>query len=255
MLESASSQLSSERRDSVTSDNIHELTTMQRSTNFPTTLPSTSNYTSGETDTNRGSFTETEDEMTSLDDEGLEQTSGKSQNLVGSLDTAHYYTAPHRSGSRISQIPFARAQLKRESQSLSRRKQPEDLEETSFSEEAFQQIKCALDKSGKYLPRFSKIAEHSSSDPDSDYEPSHRGRHRLPPRYVSAKFTQHTQHKVKLVRTDRSSDFGFSISDSALEPGIYIHKVKPGGGAEQNGLKSYDRILKVCHPLSACWCM
>jgi len=249
MLESASpSQLTSDRRDSITSANIQELTTKQRTTNFPTALPSSSlNYTSGaETDTNRGSFTETEDEVTSLDDEGLEQASEKSQNLIGSLDTAHYIT-PQRSGSRISQIPFARAaQFKKESQSLSRRKLSDDQEETSFSEEAFQQI---MDKSGKYLPRFSKIAEHSSSDPDSDYEPSHRGRHRLPPRYVSAKFTQHTQHKVKLMRTDRSSDFGFSISDSALEPGIYIHKVKPGGAAEQNGLKSYDRILKVCYVL------
>jgi len=242
MLESAPSQ---DRCDSITSDNIQELTTKQRTTNFPTALPSL-NYTSGETDNNRGSFTETEDEVTSLDDEGLEQTSRKSHNLIGSLDTTHYYTTPQRSGSRISQIPYARAQLKKESQTLSRRKQSDDLEETNFSEEAFQQIKCALDKSGKYLPRFSKIAEHSSSDPDSDYEPSHRGRHRLPPRYVSAKLTQHTQHKVRLVRTDRSSDFGFSISDSALEPGIYIHKVKPGGAAEQNGLRSYDRILKVC---------
>lgn len=241
MLESASSQFSSDRQDSTTSDNIQELTTKQR-TNFPTAA---SNYTSGETDTNRGSFTETEDEVTSLDDEGLEQASEKAQNVVGSLDT-HYHTAPHRSGSRISQIPFARAQSKRESL-LSKRKQPEDLEETCFSEETFQQIKCALDKSGKYLNRFSKIAEHSSSDPDSDYEPSYRSKHRLPPRFASAKFTQHTQHTVKLVRIDRNSDLGFSISDSALDPGIYIHKLKPGGSAEQGGLKSFDRILKVCN--------
>lgn len=238
------SQVPMDRRGSITSDNVHvmqELDGMQpRSSNYPTAVPLTPTYTSGETDTNRGSFTETEDEVTSFDEEGLDQSSpGKSRN-VGSLDAGHYYSAPVRPGSRIAQIPAARMV------SLSKRKQSEDLEETDFTEETFQQIRCALNKSGKYLNRFTKIAEHSSSDPDSDYEPSYKGRHRLPPRYVSAKLTHHTQHKVRLMRTDRNSDFGFSISDSALEPGIYVHKLKSGGSADINGLKSYDKILKVC---------
>jgi len=195
-----------------------------------------------DTDTNRGSFTE--DETSSLDDEGMERS--RTGRLFSKDDSSKlYHTAPHRA-SRVSQIPAARAVMKRDySLAMSKRRQLEDLENSNFSEETIQQIRSTLIQSGKYLNRFCKIAEQqSSSDPDSDYEPSHKGRHR---KYASNKFTHCIQHKVQLVKTDCSLDFGFSISDSASEPGIYIHQLKPGGPAEVNGLQPYDRILKVSY--------
>lgn len=219
---------------------IHE-ESVNRSSFLPTTVVKKSDV---DTDTNRGSFTE--DEMSSLDDEGMEQT--RTARSLSNDDSKLYYTPPQRT-SRISQIPAARAALKRDySLSMARRKQLEDLENSNFSEETIQQIRSTLIQSGKYLNQFCKIAEQqSSSDPDSDYEPSsYRGRHR---RYVYNKFTNNAQHKVKLIKTDCSPDFGFSISDSAAEPGIYIHKIKVGGPAEVNGLKPYDRILKVSYHL------
>lgn len=188
-----------------------------------------------DTDTNRGSFTE--DEMSSLDDDGVEQS--KTRRALSKDDSSNklYQTFSHNKLSRISQIPVARAVTKRGS--LTRRRQLEDLEDSS----EIKQIQSALIESEKYLHKIGQIAEPpSSSDPDSDYEPAYKGRHR---RYASNKFTQCIQQRVRLVKTDYNPDFGFSISDSANEPGIYIHKVKPGGPAEANGLKPYDRILKI----------
>lgn len=188
-----------------------------------------------DTDTNRGSFTE--DEMSSLDDDGVEQS--KTRRALSKDDSSNklYQTFSHNKLSRISQIPVARAVTKRGS--LTRRRQLEDLEDSS----EIKQIQSALIESEKYLHKIGQIAEPpSSSDPDSDYEPAYKGRHR---RYASNKFTQCIQQRVRLVKTDYNPDFGFSISDSANEPGIYIHKVKPGGPAEANGLKPYDRILKA----------
>ena len=193
-----------------------------------------------DTDTNRGSFTE--DEMSSLDDDGVEQS--RTRRVLSKDDSSNklYHTFSHNKLSRVSQIPMARAITKRDS--LTRRRQLEDLEDSS----EIKQIQSALIESEKYIHKIGQIAEPpSSSDPDSDYEPAYKGRHR---RYASNKFTQCIQQRVRLVKTDYNPDFGFSISDSAYEPGIYIHKVKPGGPAEMNGLKPYDRILRA-----SCCCL
>ena len=204
---------------------------LHKSSTLPTVFKR--NDMATDTDTNRGSFTE--DEMSSLDDEGMEQ--GRTRRALSKDDSKVYHTFSHNKPSRVSQIPVARAAMKRDS--LPRRRQLEDLEDSS----EIKQIRSALIESDKYLNQICKIAEQpSSSDPDSDYEPAYKGRHR---RYASNKFTQCIQQRVKLVKTDYNPDFGFSISDSAYEPGIYIHKVKPGGPAEVNGLKPYDRILRV----------
>lgn len=52
-------------------------------------------------------------------------------------------------------------------------------------------------------------------------------------------------HKV-IIRKDRDSrDFGFSVSDGLLEKGVYVNMIRPGGPADQAGLKPFDRILQV----------
>lgn len=225
--------------DNIDDDHITER--LNRLSTMPTA--SKKNDVMTDTDTNRGSFTE--DEISSLDDEGMEQNrtgrpSSKEESRV-------YHTFPHRPHSRVSQIPVARAAMKRDySLSMSRRRQLEYLENSNSSE--INQIKSTLIESDKYLNRICKIAEQqSSSDPDSDHEPAYKGRQR---RYASNKFTHCIPHKVRLVKTDYNPDFGFSISDSARDPGIYINKIKPGGPAEANGLKPYDRILTVSQLLS-----
>lgn len=229
--------------DSIHDDDDDDIQITERS-NRSSTMPTVfrKNDIATDTDTNRGSFTE--DEMSSLDDEGMDQS--RMGRPSSKEDSKAYNTFSHRT-SRVSQIPVARAALKRDySLSMSRRKQLEDLENHTNSSE-IKQIKSALIESDKYLNRICKIAEQqSSSDPDSDYEPAYRGRHR---KYASNKFTQCIQLKVRLVKTEYNRDFGFSISDSAYEPGIYIHQVKPGGPAEANGLKSYDRILRASYCL------
>lgn len=220
-------------------DDIHITEKSSKSVTMPTVFKR--NDMTTDTDTNRGSFTE--DEMSSLDDEGMEQS--RTERCSSKEDGKMYHTFSHRP-SRVSKIPEVRAALKRDytSLSMSRKKQPEESENHSNSSE-IKQIRSTLIESDKYLNRICKIAEQpSSSDPDSDYEPANKSRHR---RYASNKFTHCTQHRVRLVKSEYNPDFGFSISDSAYEPGIYIHQVKPGGPAEANGLKPYDRILRVSY--------
>ena len=219
-------------------DDIHVTGKSSKSVTMATGYKS--NDMTTDTDTNRGSFTE--DEMSSLDDEGMEQS--RTERSSSKEDGKMYHTFLHRP-SRVTKIPLVRAALKRDYNSLSmtRKKQPEELENHSNSSE-IKQIQSTLIESDKYLNQICKIVEPSSSDPDSDYEPANRSRHR---RYASNKFTHCTQYRVRLVKSEYNPDFGFSISDSAYEPGIYIHQVKPGGPAEANGLKPYDRILRVSY--------
>lgn len=239
-LESASQGYSFLESINNNDDDIYTTEPLSTSAALSTTVKK--NDMATDTDANRGSFTE--DETSSLDDEGMERS--RTGKLLSKDDSSSklYHTTSHKA-SRVSQIPTARAVTKRDySLAMSRRKQLEDLENSNFSEETIQQIRSTLIQSDKYLNRFCKIAEPpSSSDPDSDYEPSYnKERHR---KYASNKFTHCIQQKVQLVKTDCSSDFGFSISDSASEPGIYIHQLKPDGPAEVNGLQPYDRILKA----------
>uniref|UniRef100_UPI00358F2052 glutamate receptor-interacting protein 1-like n=1 Tax=Myxine glutinosa TaxID=7769 RepID=UPI00358F2052 len=50
---------------------------------------------------------------------------------------------------------------------------------------------------------------------------------------------------VVLHRSDDVVDFGFSITDTLAEKGVYITSVRPGGPADRAGLKPLDRILQV----------
>lgn len=48
------------------------------------------------------------------------------------------------------------------------------------------------------------------------------------------------------IRKDlESHDFGFSVSDGLLEKGVFVNMIRPGGPADQAGLKPFDRILQV----------
>uniref|UniRef100_A0A670XZI0 Glutamate receptor interacting protein 2 n=1 Tax=Pseudonaja textilis TaxID=8673 RepID=A0A670XZI0_PSETE len=54
-------------------------------------------------------------------------------------------------------------------------------------------------------------------------------------------------HKVcmTIYKDPETEDFGFSISDGLLEKGVYVNMIRPGGPADQCGLKPYDRVLQV----------
>nr|XP_015930037.1 glutamate receptor-interacting protein 1 isoform X2 [Parasteatoda tepidariorum] len=53
-------------------------------------------------------------------------------------------------------------------------------------------------------------------------------------------------HKVTLFKDQIYEDFGFSLSDSEYENGVYINSIRPGGPADLSGLiKPLDRILQV----------
>uniref|UniRef100_A0A8C7E7M2 Glutamate receptor interacting protein 2 n=1 Tax=Naja naja TaxID=35670 RepID=A0A8C7E7M2_NAJNA len=54
-------------------------------------------------------------------------------------------------------------------------------------------------------------------------------------------------HKVcmTIYKDLETEDFGFSVSDGLLEKGVYVNMIRPGGPADQCGLKPYDRVLQV----------
>uniref|UniRef100_A0AAV2IUQ6 PDZ domain-containing protein n=1 Tax=Knipowitschia caucasica TaxID=637954 RepID=A0AAV2IUQ6_KNICA len=54
-------------------------------------------------------------------------------------------------------------------------------------------------------------------------------------------------HKLTLEKTSDLDDFGFSVSDGLLDRGVYVNNIRPGGPAEQVGLKAFDRILQINH--------
>lgn len=54
-------------------------------------------------------------------------------------------------------------------------------------------------------------------------------------------------HKICVQKDVDSRDFGFSVSDSLLEKGVYVNMIRPEGPADKAGLRSYDRILQVNH--------
>uniref|UniRef100_A0A8C4QWG3 PDZ domain-containing protein n=1 Tax=Eptatretus burgeri TaxID=7764 RepID=A0A8C4QWG3_EPTBU len=47
--------------------------------------------------------------------------------------------------------------------------------------------------------------------------------------------------------SDDMVDFGFSITDTLAEQGVYVTSVRPGGPADRAGLKPLDRILQRCY--------
>uniref|UniRef100_A0A673A2B1 Glutamate receptor interacting protein 1 n=1 Tax=Sphaeramia orbicularis TaxID=375764 RepID=A0A673A2B1_9TELE len=54
-------------------------------------------------------------------------------------------------------------------------------------------------------------------------------------------------HKLTLEKATDLEDFGFSVSDGLLDRGVYVNNIRPGGPAEQGGLKAFDRILQINH--------
>uniref|UniRef100_A0A665U5C0 Glutamate receptor interacting protein 1 n=1 Tax=Echeneis naucrates TaxID=173247 RepID=A0A665U5C0_ECHNA len=54
-------------------------------------------------------------------------------------------------------------------------------------------------------------------------------------------------HKLTLEKASDLEDFGFSVSDGLLDRGVYVNNIRPGGPAEQGGLRAYDRILQINH--------
>lgn len=53
--------------------------------------------------------------------------------------------------------------------------------------------------------------------------------------------------QLTLEKVSDLDDFGFSVSDGLLDRGVYVNNIRPGGPAEQGGLKAFDRILQVKH--------
>jgi len=52
-------------------------------------------------------------------------------------------------------------------------------------------------------------------------------------------------HRVTLVKDSPDEDFGFGVSESLNDKGVYISALRPGSVAKNMGLKKFDRILQV----------
>lgn len=134
--------------------------------------------------------------------------------------------------------------------------------------EILKDIEQAVMKSSVFIKEFSRLADSGSSDPDSDNDrrsvPYRRKQHQTVPPRVAHKFMEQVKqiatptpveiHTVHLVKAEGFADFGFSVSDGLVEPGIYVRAIKHGGLADMSGkLAPFDRILKVSHPLVVVW--
>lgn len=126
--------------------------------------------------------------------------------------------------------------------------------------EILKDIEQAVMKSSVFIKEFSRLADSGSSDPDSDNDrrsaPYRRKQHHTVPPRVAHKFMEQVKqiatptpveiHTVHLVKGEGFADFGFSVSDGLVEPGVYVRTVKQGGLADLSGkLAPFDRILKV----------
>ena len=130
--------------------------------------------------------------------------------------------------------------------------------------EILKDIEQAVMKSSIFIKEFSRLADSGSSDPDSDNDrrsvPYRRKQHPTVPPRVAHRFMEQVKqmatptpveiHTVHLVKGEGFADFGFSVSDGLVEPGIYVRTIKQGGLADLSGkLAPFDRILKVGHTL------
>ncbi|XP_050413051.1 glutamate receptor-interacting protein 2 isoform X3 [Patella vulgata] len=52
-------------------------------------------------------------------------------------------------------------------------------------------------------------------------------------------------HRITVVKSYATEDFGFGLSDGMYEKGVFISGVRPGSAASKAGLKAFDRILQV----------
>jgi C-terminal processing protease CtpA/Prc len=232
--------------------------------------------------TNPAIFTETEDESV-VNEEGSElgtipslqhseHTSSKGsvpsdqyahRDIESSSETIHRQEM--LSSSSFSSRPFQKFSSSKSGRSsvAKSRVSPRisDSDADDPGKEILKDIEQAVMTSSAFIKEFKRLADSGSSDPDSDNDrrpPSYRRKHHaLPPRMAHKVMEQMKQiatptpvelHEVFLERTAEFSDFGFSVSDGLIEPGIFIRTIKPNGLAELSGqLKPYDRILKINH--------
>ena len=231
---------------------------------------------------NRGSFTETDEEM-SHEDYPLPRGRRVSAPLYSPFEReARWDFKPRRSSYAHHHIPIGRVSPLTPSDSMKNsagspfskpektrsrhpsgmtspvgltREQEQEIPESSTRTK--RDFEATLCKSGEYIQQLKRLAESGSSDPDSDSEPHGiKTGGGLPP-HLQDKLMQQMKsamtparmepHTVELEK-DGASDFGFSLSDGLFEPGVYIKAVRPGGPAAESGLlQQYDRILKVIY--------
>lgn len=118
------------------------------------------------------------------------------------------------------------------------------------TDSCLQDLKETLLRSGHFIEQLRQMADSGSSDPESDSET-----HPLPglsPGWLlshvrGAMAPAPTEVSTILLRKKGAPDFGFSVSDGLVEPGVFVKDLRPGGPADLSGqLKAFDRILKVC---------
>ena len=137
-------------------------------------------------------------------------------------------------------------------ESLQRTTQGALSESALKSVEALNGIKQSINKAITFEQQLKALAESGSSDQDSDSEP-HASQGLTIPQHEQQKISDKMktavppqQIMVRLTKPPTTSSFGFSVADGQYDQGVYVKAVKPGGPADgSNGLRSYDRIVKV----------
>ena len=120
------------------------------------------------------------------------------------------------------------------------------------SVEALNGIKQSINKAITFEQQLKALAESGSSDQDSDSEP-HASQGLTIPQHEQQKISDKMktavppqQIVVRLTKPPTTSSFGFSVADGQYDQGVYVKAVKLGGPADDSeGLRSYDRIVKV----------
>ena len=229
---------------------------------------------------NRGSMTETTDEET-CDDTSM-RPSWISGGRYGS-SLGHYPSGTSDSGKEWTHtFPRNLGKIHRNGNSLGRERKKGEalklnggvkkLEENgvrepvnSFEDAMVNQFTNTLLQSKKFVDKLNELAQPGSSDPDSDSDPGQhqKKQYKLDP-HVREQVKDHVKSimapahmemiSVRLVKTGGETQFGFTVSDGLLEPGIYISQLRPGGPAELSGnLKPYDRIMQASEYDSLKW--
>jgi len=126
------------------------------------------------------------------------------------------------------------------------------LAPSESSSACLKRVEVTLQKANQFVKDLKTLAESGSSDQDSDSEP-HAKTGNLTS-YWQEKVVEQVKSAMTPTRMEPytvelkpdGADFGFSVADGLIEPGVYIKSVRPGGPADQkDGLQSFDRILKV----------
>uniref|UniRef100_H2ZEM4 PDZ domain-containing protein n=1 Tax=Ciona savignyi TaxID=51511 RepID=H2ZEM4_CIOSA len=67
----------------------------------------------------------------------------------------------------------------------------------------------------------------------------------LPLRFHRVTIEMKLSPQLTLFKESLNEDFGFSLSDGQIEPGVFVHTVRHGGPAHRCGLLPFDRLLQV----------